>query len=78
MRLEIAVWQGRGATFRHKNLPGQLERGVGDGEGFLIERDDGTVVSDQGRRTHSRDGTVVSEGGGYGTRVPGGFECETT
>ena len=67
-----------GSDLSGKNLPGQLERGVGDGEGFVIGRGDGTVVSDQGRRTHSRDGTIVSEGGEYGTRVPDGLECETT
>jgi hypothetical protein len=51
-RLEKAVWQGRGAIFRARTsqlVLGQLERGVGDGEGFVIRRDDGTVVSDQGR-----------------------------
>ena len=38
-----------GSDLSGKNLPGQLERGVGDGEGFVIGRDDGTVMSDQGR-----------------------------
>jgi hypothetical protein len=38
-----------GRDLSGKNLPGQLERGVGDGEGFVIGSDDGTVVSDQGR-----------------------------
>jgi hypothetical protein len=38
-----------GSDLSGKNLPEQLERGVGDGEGFVIGRDDGTVVSDQGR-----------------------------
>jgi hypothetical protein len=38
-----------GSDLSGKNLPGQLERGVGDDEGFASERDYGTVVSDQGR-----------------------------
>jgi hypothetical protein len=38
-----------GSDLSGKNLPRQLESGVGDGEGFVIGRDDGTVVSDQGR-----------------------------
>jgi hypothetical protein len=38
-----------GSNLSSKNLPGQLERGVGDGESFVIGRNDGTVVSDQGR-----------------------------
>jgi hypothetical protein len=29
-----------GSDLSGKNLPGQLERGVGDGEGFVIGRDD--------------------------------------
>jgi hypothetical protein len=38
-----------GSDLSGKNLPGQLERGAGDGEGCVIGRDNGTVVSDQGR-----------------------------
>jgi hypothetical protein len=38
-----------GSDLSGKNFPGQLERGVEGGEGFISERDDGTVVSDQGR-----------------------------
>jgi hypothetical protein len=38
-----------GSDLSGKNLQRQLERGVGDGEGLVIGRDDGTVVSDQGR-----------------------------
>jgi hypothetical protein len=37
-----------GSDLSVKNLPGQLQRGVGGGEGFVIGKDDGTVVSDQG------------------------------
>jgi hypothetical protein len=38
-----------GSDLSGKNLPEQLERSAGDGEGFFIGRYDSTVVSDQGR-----------------------------
>ena len=39
------------------------------------ERGDGTVVSEQGEtRTQRNDSKILSDGGEYGTQVPGGLE----